>query len=109
MKPITTHREILLFKGTGFSNLELSIRGIYNSGPFLPSTGDSVEKAWWAVILDAILPEITIEPSDGHNMYIWNIGSGEHSLLIQQGTGAKPDDAGFSVDPGKILSGIHLN
>lgn len=109
MKPTITNQEILLFSGTSFSNREFSKTGKHSNRLETSSPRDELERACWAGMLFEMLPELTAYSLPGSKMFIWNIRSAEHFLLINQGTDPHPVEAVFSIDPQLFYTGANFN
>ena len=109
MKPIITSQEILLFTNTSFSNRELSNPDTANNKPEINSYREELEKACWAGMLFELLPELTTYSFSGCKMFIWNILTAGHFLLINQGSYPHPVENETSVDPHLFLGSVHLN
>ena len=109
MKPITTNQEILLFTGTSFSSRKFSKTGKHNNRLDTGSSRDELERACWAGLLFEMLPELTTHHFTSCKMYIWNIHSAAHFLLIRQGTDPNPVEDFFSIDPQLFLPSTLLN
>lgn len=109
MKLITTNQEVLLFTGSRFSNREFSRLDKPNNKLEANSFRDELERACWAGLLFEMLPELAIDSFARFKMYIWNIHSAEHFLLINQGTDPHPVDATLSIDPHFFLPVAHFN
>jgi hypothetical protein len=108
MKPITTNQEILLFADTSFSKQEFCNKDSFNK-PTNLSRIEELERACWAGMLFEMLPELVAYSFPRCKMFIWNIQSAEHSLLISQGTDPHPVEATFSIDPHFFLPAAHFN
>lgn len=101
MKQQTSHYEILLFTGTGFSRREFSSRE-ENSKKL--SGIEELEKACWAGMLSEILPEVMPEEGSGKGIYIWNILNGKNYLYITIGPYQMVTDNETTIDPYFFLS-----
>jgi hypothetical protein len=108
MKPIIINQEILVFGGTHFSRQEFCSEKASGSGPTTYSSIEELERACWAGILCEILPELT-KPASGCKLFIWNVFTAEHFLLINQGTYPRPVESETSVDPHLFILSVHLN
>jgi hypothetical protein len=109
MKPIATNQEILLYIGSTFSNREFSKPGKQNNRLATDYPWEELERACWAGMLFELLPELSIDAFARNKTCIWNILSGEHSLLINQGTDPNPAEAVFSIDPRLFLTATGFN
>ncbi len=109
MKPIITNQEILLFTNTCFSNRELCNGDTNNNTPETNSYREELEKACWAGILFEMLPELTAYSISGCKMFIWNILTAGHFILVNQGSYPHPVESETSVDPHLFLGSFHLN
>ena len=108
MKPIITNQEILLFTNTCFSNRELCNLD-NNNGPDTNSYTEELEKACWSGMLFEMLPELTASSFCGCKMFIWNILTAGHFILVNQGSYPHPVESETSVDPHLFLGSFHSN
>ena len=108
MKPIITNQEILLFADTSFSKQEFCNMDSFNR-PANLSRIEELEKACWAGMLFEMLPELMTYSISGCKMFIWNILTANHYLLVIQGSYPHPVENETSVDPYLFLGSIHLN
>jgi hypothetical protein len=109
MKPIATNHEILLFKGTSFSNPEFSKPGKFDSRVEPKTLPDEFGKASWAGVHFEILPGLTTHPLASCKMYIRNIHSAAHFLQIIQGTDPHPFENSISIGPAVYLKDANFN
>ena len=109
MKPIITNQEILLFTNTCFSNRELCNLDTNNNTPETNSYREELEKACWAGMLFEMLPELTAYSTSGCKMFIWNILTAGHFILVNQGSYPHPVENETSVDPHLFLGSVQFN
>ena len=109
MKQITINQEILLFAGTSFSRQEFCSKNTSSNGAANYSLIEELERACWAGMLCELLPELTTNPFSDCKMFIWNVLTAKHFLLVNQGTYPQPVESKTSVDPHLFLLSVHLN
>jgi len=109
MKPTTINQEILLFTNTSFSNRELFNLDTNNNKPETNSYREELEKVCWAGMLFEMLPELTAYSFSGCKMFIWNILTANHYLLVNQGSYPHRVENETSVDPYLFLGSLHFN
>ncbi len=109
MKPIITNQEILLFTSTQFSDRELCGPADENKRLETNSNKVELEKACWAGMLFEMLPELTPHSLCGSKLFIWDILSADHFLLVNQGSYPKPIESETSVDPHQFLVSFQFN
>jgi len=109
MKPITINQEILLFADNSFARQEFYNKYTFINGSANYSLIRELEKACWAGLLSELLPELVPDPFPESKMFVWNILTAEHFLLIHQGTYPNRVESKSSVDPHLFLPSVHLN
>jgi hypothetical protein len=109
MKPININQEILLFTGTSFTRQQFS--NINTTGHRSPeySLIEELERASWEGILCELIPELPSNPFPCSKLFVWNILTAEHFLLVNKGIYPQAVATETSVDPHLFLPGIHLN
>lgn len=108
MKHTTINQEILLFSGSSFSRQEFCSKNDTANRPVNYSFIEELERACWAGFLYEVLPEL-YPPFSGSKMFVWNILTTNHFLLVNQGTYPQPVETETSVDPHLFLLSVHLN
>lgn len=109
MKPITINQEILLFSESIFSRQEFCRKDDTSSSRVNYSFIEELERACWAGFLPELLPEMHLRSVAGYKMFVWNILTADHFLLVNQGTYPQPVEIETSVDPHLFLLSVHLN
>jgi hypothetical protein len=109
MKPAIISQEILLFTGTSFTKKEFCVINPFSGWAASPSPVEDLENACWSGMLYELLPELSMYALYDMKIFIWNILSAEHFILISQGTHPQPVTNETSVDPHLFLLSFHLN
>src|SRR4030095_2396479 len=107
MKPKNIQQEILVFTETSFAQKTLLEK---RESDERVSPGEELEKAFWNGMLNEMLPELML-PIQGQRVeiFIWQISTGESSLLID--LAETPDIAkdSDSINPYLFLSALQMN
>lgn len=109
MKPSIANQEILLFTGTSFSKKELCEKTGTSERMIGYPQVSQLEKACWAGLLEATLPELKHGFPATDRMFIWNVLCSRHFVLVSQGTRPVPVNTATSVDPHLFLLSFHQN
>ena len=109
MKPSMISQEVLLFTGTSFSKKEFCGLDPFNNRSGSHSLVEALENACWTGMLYEMLPELSTCTLCDMKIFIWNILSAKHFILICQGTHPQPVTNETSVDPHLFLLSFHPN
>jgi hypothetical protein len=109
MKPISFNQEILIFANATFSRQDFCRRNTSDSRQANYSLIEELERACWAGRLCELLPELAAHSFTDSKMFIWNILTAEHFLLVNQGTYPSPAESETSLDPHFFILSVHLN
>jgi hypothetical protein len=107
MKPKNIQQEIMVFTETSFAQKTLLEK---RDSDERVSPAEKLEKAFWNGMLNEMLPELIL-PRRGRRLeiYIWQISTGESSLLID--VAETPDIIKdlHSINPYLFLSALKMN
>ena len=99
-------REILLFTGTRFSKKEFCEK---KENQTIASSMEQLEKACWAGMLFEMLPEITVDPLQQKENFIWNVMSAHHFIRVCLGPTPAIPGGETSIDPYFFLLATSFN
>ena len=102
MKPKNIQQEILVFTETSSAQKTLVEKRDSDEGA---SPAEELEKAFWNGMLNEMLPELML-PMQGRRLeiYIWQISTGESSLLIDIAETPDIVKDWQSINPRSLLS-----
>jgi len=103
MKTDSTQQEILLMTGTTFSIREWCEKDAGKQNNFTEK--EQLENACWNGLLQAMLPEICVQPEGNKKLLLWQIREGKSFIELELGETPKEIDKQFSIDP---YSFMHL-
>jgi hypothetical protein len=109
MKPKITNQEILLSTSASFTKREWCRLDAQHTRSKMSSYSEELERACWAGILFETLPELMASSSPDSKMFIWNIRSAFHFLLISRGTDPCPTEYNYSIDPHLFLTAANFD
>ena len=107
MKPKNIQQEILVFTETSFAQKTLLEK---RDSDERVSPSEKLEKAFWNGMLNEMLPELMLL-IEGRRLeiYIWQISTGETSLLIDIAETPDIVKDWHSINPGLLLSTRNMN
>ena len=109
MKPEITNQEIMLFIDSRFCSREFCSRDNRLNGLDLNLHREKLENACWAGMLFEMLPELKDGCPFGNKVFIWDIHSVGHFLMIDQGSTPQPVEKPFSLNPYLFLDDVRSN
>ena len=107
MQPKNIQQEILVFTQTSFAQKTLVEK---RDSDERTSPAEELEKAFWNGMLNEMLPELLL-PIQGRRLeiYIWQISTGESSLLIEIAETPDIVKDWHSINPGLLLPTRSMN
>jgi hypothetical protein len=107
MKPKNIQQEILVCTETSFAQKTLAEK---RDSDERVSPAEELEKAFWNGMLNEMLPELML-PLQGRRLeiYIWQISTGESSLLIDMAETPDIVKDSHSINPRLLLSKSKMN
>jgi hypothetical protein len=107
MKPKNIQQEIMVFTETSFAQKTLLEK---RDSDERVSPAEKLEKAFWNGMLNEMLPELLL-PIQGRRLeiYIWQISTGESSLLIEIAETPDIVKDWHSINPGLLLPTRSMN
>jgi hypothetical protein len=100
--------EVLLLTGTTFSSENLCKKDDSSRKNHLTEK-EQLGEACWNGLLQTMLPEIYLEPSNLGILYIWQINEAASFLELELAEFPAPIDKQFSIAPHSFLSTQSLN
>lgn len=107
MKAQTTQQEILLLKGTKFSEKEWAEKIVEDKNKL--SASEKLEDACWNGLLGEMLPELVQKSEDGKDLFLWHIRHCNSFLEIELSDSSPVIEREFSIDPYLFVPAIFLS
>ncbi len=96
-------QEILLMTGTSFASGNLCPKDESHPGKAL-SENEKLEEACWNGLLQAMLPEICVQATNGGMLYLWQVKQSESFLELDLGEAPAAFDRRLSIVPYSFLA-----
>ena len=107
MKTLTTQQEILIIKGSAFSQNQMVEKDA--DGNKKMTASEQLENACWNGLLDQLFPEIIIKPAAGKKLFVWHIQQCESFLQVELSETPEELDEQFSINPYIFLPAVFIN
>ena len=107
MKTLATQQEILLIKGSAFSQNEWIEKDADSNKRI--STSEQLENACWNGMLDEMFPEILVKSEDGKKLFVWYVHQCESFLQVELSEAPEKIEQEFSINPYVFLPAVFYN